>query len=611
MKKDVYQKEMGKQNTPQNFGRMSARFANRTKPKNIKATVKRLIYFSKSEFKQFLLILLIVLITAVLSLSAPRIIGLIVDQLYERNFEQSLTDKISLLFIIYLCISLFSWLSEVLVVKTSQKIIHKLRIQLFHKLSKLPIAFFDFNSHGDIVSRFTNDIDNVSTVMSQSTTALIRSIITVIGSLTIMLSMNLYLTLGVLFSVPFIYGLSNLIAKRTIHYYKAQQKYTGMINGKVEETVYGLSVIQTFNQEERFMSVFDEANESLYEHGRKAQLWTGLLMPVLNVINNMTFAVIGLLGGYLVIKGHTSVGVVASFVAYSRQFVRPLNELASIYNALMSAIAGSQRVFQVLDEKEEVTHGHELKNHEIIGKITLKNVHFSYIEDQEVIKDLSVNVDPGMKVAIVGPTGAGKTTIVNLITRFYSVNQGQILIDDHPIEDVDRNWLRNNIGFVLQDTYLFSGSIYDNILYGDLEADEKRIVEACKIAGAHDFISKLPHKYQTKLTYGGMNLSQGERQLITIARAILMNPKLLILDEATSSVDIKTEKIISKSLLELMENRTSFIIAHRLSTIVNADLILVMNEGRLIESGNHKSLMQSKGFYYDMYQIQTQNQEVG
>jgi len=604
MKKDTYQKEMGKQSNQQTFGRMSARFANRSKPKNIKETLMRLIKFSKSELKQFIIVLIIVLVTALLNLTAPRLIGWIVDEMNNQNFGDSLLYSILSLLIIYIMISSFTWLSERMVVSGAQRIIHKLRNTLFHKLSKLPIGYFDTHSHGDIVSRFTNDIDKVNVVLSQSTTALIRSVITVVGSLSIMLWMNIYLTLGVLISVPFIYGLSNLIAKRTIQYYKDQQKYTGMINGKVEETVYGLGVIQTFNQQKQFMDEFDSVNENLYIQGRKAQLWTGLLMPVLNVINNMTFAVIGLLGGYLVIKGQTSIGVVASFVAYSRQFVRPLNELASIYNTLMSAIAGSQRVFEVLDEIEEPTHGHSLKDHILQGEIVFDSVGFSYLEDREVIKDLSMTITPGMKVAIVGPTGAGKTTIVNLITRFYTPQRGDIYIDKHPIDSIDRHWLRQNIGFVLQDTYLFSGTIYDNILYGDLDASETSIIEAAKVAGAHEFISKLPHKYQTTMTYGGMNLSQGERQLITIARAILMNPKVLILDEATSSVDIKTEKVISQSLLELMENRTSFIIAHRLNTIVTADLILVMNDGQLIESGSHETLMTQKGFYYNMFNIQ-------
>lgn len=608
MREDTYQKEVDRADSKQNFGRMAARFSNRVKPKNIGQTLMRLIKFSKSELKFFIAILVIVLITSLLSLLVPRLIGWIVDQMYDNNFDDKLLVAIGSLGAAYLLISIFTWLSARMVVSGSQRIVHKLRNTLFNKLSKLPIAYFDTHSHGDIISRFTNDIDNVNAVLSQSTTALIRSVITVIGALGIMLWMNIYLTLGVLISVPFIYGLSKLIAKRTIEYYRMQQRYTGMINGRVEETVYGLGVIQTFNQEDQFMDLFDHTNERLYEQGRKAQLWTGLLMPVLNVINNMTFAVIGLLGGYLVIKGQVSVGVVASFVAYSRQFVRPLNELASIYNTLMSAIAGSQRVFEVLDEVEESIQGHKMDK-KLQGQISFEAVDFSYIKNQPVIKALSLNVKAGMKVAIVGPTGAGKTTIVNLITRFYSPQKGKITIDQQPIESIDRHWLRANIGFVLQDTYLFSGTIYDNILYGDLGASEEDIVKAAKIAGAHEFITKLPHKYNTIITYGGMSLSQGERQLITIARAILMNPKVLILDEATSSVDIKTEKVISKSLLELMANRTSFIIAHRLSTIVTADLILVMNEGELIESGSHSSLMMARGFYYNMFRIQTSGQD--
>jgi ATP-binding cassette subfamily B protein len=603
MKKDIYDKEMKNSNQNQSFGRMSARFANKDRPDNVKNTLRRLLNHSKSESKIYLVVLILVMFISSLNLYAPRLIGNVIDQLNEGLFGE-VGLSLTILALVYTALSLFSWLSEFLIAGASQRIIKTLREELFEKLSRLPIEYFDTHSHGDIMSRFTNDIDNVSAVFTQSTTALLRSIIMVIGSLTIMMYLNLTMALGVMISVPLVYGLSKLIASKTIRYFEKSAEFTGEINGLVEETVYGLNIVQSFNKETQFAQTFEESNKELFHYSRKAQMWTGLLMPLLNVIKNLTFAVIGLIGGYLVIKGDITIGVVASFIAYSRHFVRPLNELASIYNALMGAIAGSQRVFQVLDEVEETEHEHATDDFDVAGKVTFENVGFHYIKGVEVIKDLDLNIKPGMKVAIVGPTGAGKTTIVNLITRFYTPQKGTISIDDTPIELLNRHKLRQNIGFVLQDTYLFSGTIYENIQYGKLDATKDEIIEAATIAKAHDFIHKLPHKYETRLTFGGMNLSQGERQLITIARALLLNPKLLILDEATSSVDIITEKLISDSLLALMENRTSFIIAHRLSTIIKADLILVLNEGELIEYGTHSELLEQEGFYNEMYEIQ-------
>lgn len=604
MNKNNQNKEIKVSTQNLSFGKMTARFSNKEKPKNIKETLLRLMNQSKSEKVIFSVVIVLVTIMSVLNLYAPKLIGSVIDNLNEGVIWSLYRSKLMALVSIYIGVSFLTWLIEYLVVGASNRIIKQLREELFFKLSKLPISFFDTKSHGDIMSRFTNDIDQVSSAFSQSTTTLIRSVITVVGSLIMMLVLNVYLTLGVLISVPLIFGLSKLIAKKTINFYKMQQAFTGEINGKVEETVYGLPILQTYNQQDHFETNFNTANQELYYHGRKAQLWTGLLMPLLNVINNLTFAVIGLIGGYLVIEDMITVGIIASFIVYSRQFIRPLNEMASIYNDLMSAIAGAERVFQVLDEVEEVEDEQSITNFTIDGKVDFNNVSFSYTEDIPIIKNLSFSVSSGMKVAIVGPTGSGKTTLVNLLTRFYSPDSGEICIDNKPIELLNRHSLRSNIGFVLQDTYLFSGTIYDNILYGKLDARKEDIIRVARIARAHDFINKLPHKYNTKLTYGGMNLSQGERQLITIARAILLNPRILILDEATSSVDIITEKLISSSMFELMKERTSFIIAHRLSTIVSADLILVLDDGEVIEYGTHETLMKQGGFYQEMYDIQ-------
>lgn len=603
IKKDVYGKETKK---VAKVGGPAARFANKVRPNNIRGTLKRLVQFSGSEAKRLLVVLCLMFLMSLMNLIGPRIIGLIVDQLYTNEEGQSFTRLLVMLALVYVIASLAAWLGEKIVVRASQTILNRLRNTLFHKLSKLPISYFDSHSHGDIVSRFTNDIDSVSTVFSESTTILIRSVMMVVGSLAMMLYLNPMLSVGVLLCTSLIIALSNMIAKKSLKFYKSQSKFTGLINGKVEEAVYGLDIIQCYNQEGNFIEDFKTTNEALYVSGRSAQLWAGFLMPAMHVVNNLSYAIVGLLGGYMVIEGQITVGVVASFIVYSRQFIRPLNDLASIYNSLMLAIAGSQRVFAVLDEVEEVELSERVDGIEMTGDIVFDGVDFSYIEGIPVIQDLSLKIKQGMKVAIVGPTGAGKTTIVNLITRFYNIDAGQIRIDGIPIEAIDRHALRQNIGFVLQDTYLFSGSIYDNILYGQLDADQEGIIHAAKIAGAHDFITKLPHGYETNLSYGGMNLSQGERQLITIARAVLMNPKVLILDEATSSVDIATEQVIARSMEQVMDGRTSFIIAHRLRTIVSADLILVLKDGRLIESGNHEDLMSQKGFYSEMYGAQTE-----
>lgn len=601
MRKDKFETE-SKKNMPMRGP--GARFANKVRPKNIRGTLKRLIAFSGSEFRRFFFVLILTFVVSLMNLVGPRIIGQIIDRLYDGKLDDGLNRLLLLLAGVYIMSSLASWSAARVVVKASQKVLNKMRNVLFHKLSRLPISYFDTHSHGDIVSRFTNDIDSVSTVFSDSTTLLLRSVMIVVGSLFMMLDLNVKLTLGVLACTPLIFGLSKVIAGRSLVHFKHQSMYTGVINGKVEESVYGLDIIQSFNQQENFTDDFRKTNEALYRSGRNAQLWAGFLMPAMHVINNLAYATIGLLGGYLVIKGEVTVGIMASFLVYSRQFIRPLNDLASIYNQLMAAIAGSQRVFAVLDEVEEVEMADDINELNMIGEVEFKNVNFSYIEGMPVIRDLSLDIRQGMKVAIVGPTGAGKTTIVNLITRFYDIDSGEIRIDGKPIEEIHRHALRSDMGFVLQDTYLFSGSIYDNILYGKLDATEEEIIHAAKTAGAHDFITKLTHRYETKLSYGGMNISQGERQLITIARAILMNPRMLILDEATSSVDIATEQLISKSMLRLMEGRTSFIIAHRLSTIVNADLILVLNDGQLIESGSHDELMTRDGFYAELFKVQ-------
>ena len=589
-------------NTSMPLGRASARFASKVKPKSLKITLKRLLKLFSQEKKTLLLTIVSVLIGATGTLYAPLIIGKAVDALARQNSEQVLRMS-AILVVIYFLVAFSNWFSVYTVSKASQSMIHDLREKLFNKLSHLPLKYFDQNAHGDIMSRFTNDLDAVSQVVNQSTITLITAVFSVIGTAIMMLYLNVILTLGVLLSIPLMFLLSKMIASKTVTLFKGQQKSVGQINGMVEESVYGLDLVQAFNQEDYLTSLFDEANDKAFKYGKSAQIWSGLLMPLMNVINNLTFAIIALLGGYLSIKSMVTVGVVASFIAYSRAFVRPLNEVAFIYNSLMSAIAGAERVFKVLDEVDEVRNDQGIIEG-LRGDISFENVSFGYDPQKPVLKNITFHAKAGQKVAIVGPTGSGKTTLVQLLTSFYKAQQGLIKVDGRPIGDYNLKAYLKQLGIVTQDAYLFSGSILDNLQYGNLNASYEDIKKASRMAMADHIIERLPKGYDSHLTFGGMNVSHGERQLMTIARAIMADPKIYILDEATSSVDLKTEKSITKAMVTLTKDRTSLIIAHRLSTIVDADIILVIKEGRLIEQGNHQSLMAKKGFYYDMIQEQ-------
>ncbi|MBF4692440.1 ABC transporter ATP-binding protein [Fusibacter ferrireducens] len=580
------------------MSRASSRFGNKVRPKSLKETLKRLLETFMSEKKALVSAVVMVIVATTGTITVPYMIGRATDAIINEE-TLLLTTLVVMLLCTYVLISFLNWLGEFMVTKASQNVVHKLRTQLFQKMESLSLAYFDKHAHGDIMSRFTNDIDAVSSVMTQATITFLRSTYTVVGITVLMFWMNSILALAVLFSVPLIFGLSKMISKKTIHQFKGQQKALGKINAMVEETVYGLDIIQTFGNEDNMLKRFKIANKEAYHYGRAAQIWSGLLMPLMNVINNLTFSIVGLLGGYLVIKGHVTVGVVTSFIAYSRQFVRPLNELAFIYNSLMSAVAGAERVFEILDEVEEIKT-FSTEKPPVEGHIAFESVSFRYESDVPVLKDINFELLKGQRVAIVGPTGAGKTSIVNLLSNFYRANEGQIRVDGKNILEYDYAYYLSQFGIVLQDSYLFSGTIYDNIRYGKLDATDAEIKAATKLTGVHDMINKLPHKYETKLTFGGLNISQGERQLITIARALMANPKILILDEATSSVDLKTEKEVTKAMTELQKGRTSVIIAHRLSTIRDADLILVVKDGQIIEQGNHESLMRQQGYYHQM-----------
>lgn len=575
--------------------RMTARFGNKVKPRHLKDTTLRLLKRVGRRFSILLIVLASVIISTVSMLIIPYVFGITVDSL--NVFDTTMITKYAfILLTLYLTSGFSQWFSEFQISKIAQTVVDDFRRELFEKLERLPLSYMDLRSRGDLMSRFTNDLDAVSSVISQSTVTLFGSLITVIGAVVMMTALNIWLTLGVLVSVPMIFILSKTISKKTIKAFQGQQKSMGGLNGILEESVQGITVIQSFHQEAHIEARFEKFNKDTYDYGKIAQIWSGLLMPLMNVINNLSFVIIAFLGGYLVVKGHITIGIVASFIAYSRQFVRPLNELGFIYNSLMSAIAGSERVFEILDEPDEFRLNNGLTT-ELTGKIEFVNVGFSYQKGTKVLSDISFKAEPGQKIAIIGPTGAGKTTIINLLSRFYIPDDGIILIDGRPLESYQYDTYIQQLGIVLQDTYLFKGTILENIRYGNPSASDDEVIEAAKFALIDTIVQKLPHRYETQLTYGGMNLSQGERQLITIARAVLRNPKVLILDEATSSVDLRTEKIVTKAMQKLMENRTSFVIAHRLSTIRDSDLILVLENGRIMESGTHESLLMIDGYY--------------
>lgn len=575
------------------------------KAKSFWPSLRRLWSFFSKERRLLFLVFLLVITSAVIGLFVPYMTGRAIDAIAPGTGKVRMSVLILIIVLIgsvYIADACLSISQGLLMAGISQRIVQGLRSSLFGKMQKLPLSFFDIRSHGDLLSRLTNDIDNISTAVSQSTAQLFSSIAVILGSLVMMLIMSPLLTLAALITVPMVFSLSNIIASKTGRLFKEQQNILGSLNGHIEESISGIGVVKAFGREEITKNEFDLFNRKLCEVGIQAQIWSGYIMPLMNVINNIGFtAVIGA-GSILVLRNIISLGTIASFLGYSRQFGRPLNDIAGIFNILQTAIAGAERVFEILDEPEEEDIpgiSRELLNP--TGHIEFRNVSFGYRKDVQVLKNISFEALPGSRIALVGPTGAGKTTIVNLLTRFYDVSSGSILIDGRDIREYTRKSLRNCFGAVLQDTYLFNGTIRENIRYGKLDAGDEEVEDASKLAYAHAFIKRLPGGYETVLTESGSNLSHGQRQLLAIARAVLSGASILILDEATSSVDTLTEQHIQQAMQTLMKGRTSFIIAHRLRTIRDADMILVIENGRIEEYGNHKGLLRKKGVYYRFY----------
>jgi ATP-binding cassette subfamily B multidrug efflux pump len=515
-------------------------------------------------------------------------------------------ERIILILIgLYLISAVFSYIQQYVMAGVAQKTVYNMRKDVDDKLSRLPLKFFDARTHGEILSRVTNDVDNIANTLQQSITQLITSIVTIFGVVIMMLTISPLLTLIVILTLPLYVIVTTNIAKRSQKHFVAQQKSLGELNGHVEEMFTGHKIVKAFGHEKESKETFKGINDRLYNAGWKAQFISGIIMPLMRFVSNLGYVVISVVGGIFVTKGFINIGDIQAFIQYSRQFTMPIVQTANIANIIQSTIASAERVFELLDEFEETPDSLDAKIIDFPkGIVKFEHVDFSYNDEESLINDMNINVKQGNTIAIVGPTGAGKTTLVNLLMRFYEINEGKITIDGIDIRDLKRGNLRNLFGMVLQDTWLFNGTIMENIAYGREGAREEEVINAAKAAHAHHFIKTLPDGYNTILNEEASNISQGQKQLLTIARAILADPAILILDEATSSVDTRTEVLIQKAMAKLMEGRTSFVIAHRLSTIRDAELILVMNKGSIIEMGNHQELLAKEGFYADLYNSQ-------
>lgn len=581
-------------------GNMPIQRANDTK-----RTIRRIWTYIGNQKKGLYLVVILTIFSSLFNLIAPYLIGLSIDHyIIPKDYNGLIWLCISLLGV-YAFSSLTTWLQSFFMASVSQYTVLDMRKDLFAHLQKLSLPFFDSQTHGELMSRTTNDMENVTNTLNQSFTSIISSVVTLIGALGFMIYLNVWLTIVTFITIPVVLFITSKIATFTRTYFKNQQQYLGELNGYIEETISGQKVVKVFHREEQVQEEFQSINERLRDASIQAQIYSGLVGPVMNVMRNISFALVAATGGWMAYEQAITVGMVVSFLTYSRQFSDPINQLANQFNMLQSAIAGAERVFEILDMQTEYEEKqYTTKVAEVKGEVIFEDVSFGYNEEYAVLNNVSLQAKPGETIALVGPTGAGKTTIVNLLTRFYEINKGRITIDGIDIQHIHKDSLRQKLGIVLQDAYVFSDTIRENIRYGRLNATDVEIEEAAKLANADSFIKKLPKGYDTVLTAEGANLSQGQRQLLTIARAILANPSILILDEATSSIDTRTEMHIQEAMNQLMRGRTSFVIAHRLSTIREANQILVINGGEIIERGTHEELVEKKGFYYDLYTSQ-------
>lgn len=580
------------------------------KAKDVRGALNRLISYLKPYSGGLIAVLLLTIVYTGFSLAGPYLLGVAIDQYMSAKDLVGLRNIAFLMLATYLLYWATQFAANYLVAGLSQKALRTLRRDLFEHLQTLSLRFFDRHSHGDLMSRLTNDIDAVNRVVSQNVTQLIASFLTLTGILVVMFVLNVWLALGTLLVIPLMLLLTFSVARYTRTGFRTYQTELGKLNGLMEETISGQRVVTAFRRSTSVLDAFTANNDQVRTTGIKAQTYVMLLPPLIGALSNLMIAVVAGLGGWLALRDLVSVGVIAAFIGYTRQFVQPLRQLADLINNVQSALAGAERVFEVIDKKPELEDDPDAEPLEHIkGHVQFEHVNFSYDEDVPVIKDMSMEVLPGQTVALVGPTGAGKTTIINLLTRFYDIQSGTIRIDGKNVCKVQKDSLRRQLGIVLQDSFLFSDTVMENIRYGRLDATDEEVIAAARLANADQFIHRLPKGYHTELSERGGNLSQGQRQLISIARAILADPAILILDEATSSVDTRTEVNIQSALLRLMQGRTSFVIAHRLSTIRNADQILVINDGQIVERGTHQELLAMNGFYNNMYFSQFKGQE--
>ena len=600
------------------MGRHGRGMAPGEKPKNFKGAIGKLIRYLGRYWAAIVVVMIFAAVSTVFSVVGPKVMARATNALVEGlgkkiagtgAIDFTYIGKILLFTLaLYLCSAVFNFIQGIIMTGITQKTCYRMRRDISEKINRMPMKYFESRTYGEVLSRITNDVDTLGQSLNQSITMIITSIATLVGTLVMMLSISGIMTLISLVILPISVFLISFVAKHSQKYFRQQQEYLGHINGQVEEVYGGHLVVQAFNKEEDTIKTFEDTNDVLYQSAWKSQFLSGLMQPIMMLVGNLGYVGVAISGGLLAIRGTIGVGEIQAFIQYFKNFTQPIQQIAQVANQLQSMTAASERVFEFLEEEEEeLTADNAVHPDHIEGYVDFSHVSFGYNSDQIIIKDFSAHVTPGQKIAIVGPTGAGKTTMVKLLMRFYDVTNGSISVDGHDIRDFNRRDLRDAFGMVLQDTWLFKGTIMENIRYGRLDATDEEVIAAAKAAHAHHFIQTLPGGYQMELNEDASNVSQGQKQLLTIARAILADNPILILDEATSSVDTRTEERIQKALDNLMRGRTSFIIAHRLSTIKNADLILVMKDGDIIEQGNHEQLLEQKGFYAELYNSQFEN----
>lgn len=585
------------------------------KAKDFKGTLKRLIMYLKTYKSSIILVIIAAILSSIFSIVSPKILGQATTKIFEGVMLKAkgqggidfafIYKVLIILVILYIISSIFNYMQQYIIVSVAQKTVYDMRQDIYNKLNRLPLNYFDTHTYGEVLSKVTNDIDNISSTLQQSMTQLITSIVTIVGVVIMMLTISPIMTLVTVLTIPLGILFVKPIISRSQSYFIKQQNIIGNLNGHIEEVYTGHEIIKSFNREKKSIDTFRDINIKLYENAWKAQFMSGMMMPIMNFVSNIGYVFVSVIGAVLVTKGRIQIGDIQAFIQYTKQFSQPISQTANIANIIQSTVASAERIFELLDEKElipDIEKSRVIKNPK--GKVVFDHVKFGYREDKILIQDMNLEVNPGQKVAIVGPTGAGKTTLINLLLRFYELNGGKILIDDIDIRDMRRSDLRKMFGMVLQDTWLFKGTIRENIAYGKENATKEEIENVARSANANHFIKTLPKGYDTIINEEGSNISQGQKQLLTIARAMISDPKILILDEATSSIDTRTELNIQKAMDEIMVGRTSFVIAHRLSTIKDADIILVMKDGNVIESGNHKELIEKGGFYSELYNSQ-------